>query len=592
MRGVKSAEEALAAVPGVSVLSPGGPGSQATVSIRGSTTNQVLVLVDGARVSDPSTGRVDFARLGLDAEDIESIEVLRGGAGAQYGADAVGGVIRITTKRSSGARDFAVSLENTGYLPSRSTSGSGISAVAVPPLALNLVDGQTISFRASLPAGFRVSAQAGHAFGLFPYADTNGERRLRTNADILSANTRTSWSGEAMGGTVSASMDVGARSSGVPGTSTMPTPEARQGDFDARFVSSYSTDRFLSDEIAFQSTLYGNFSSLDYKATATSASDLHQTVQTGSDLLWSALFGEKSQANFGLAARYDRLDSSLAKNASGLPPERVTLGAFAEPTFAFGAWAFSPALRYDWTSDFPSGISAGIGVTDSISSGTDLSLNAGTSYRAPSFDDLWWPLSGGASGNPALRAETAYSGDIGYRSRSEDTSFGLTAHARYAHDVILWREGSDGIWRPANFGDALYPGLEIEGSAKRGSWVLSGSYSWLHSFVLSGGMSIWDDRRVPQVAEHSLDASAAWEGESLSATFTAGYRGLRYLTTDNRAYAPASLALGASARWKLGGGFTLSLRGENLLDERGESIPGYPMPGFTLKTGIEYRRGE
>ena len=55
---------------------------QTTLSLRGSTSGQVLVIVDGVRISDPATGQCDLSRLGFDLADIESIEVIRGGASA------------------------------------------------------------------------------------------------------------------------------------------------------------------------------------------------------------------------------------------------------------------------------------------------------------------------------------------------------------------------------------------------------------------------------------------------------------------------------------------------------------------------------
>ena len=83
----------LAGQPSVTITQHGGPGSPASVSIRGSAPHEVLVLLDGVPLNDPTTGDVDLASLPL--EQIERVTILRGAAAARYGARAFAGVIAI-----------------------------------------------------------------------------------------------------------------------------------------------------------------------------------------------------------------------------------------------------------------------------------------------------------------------------------------------------------------------------------------------------------------------------------------------------------------------------------------------------------------
>ncbi|MEO7134821.1 MAG: TonB-dependent receptor plug domain-containing protein, partial [Vicinamibacterales bacterium] len=87
---------------GLSVHQSGGPGTQTSVFIRGANSNHTLVLLDGMRLSDPSTpnGAVDFAHLLTD--NLERIEVVRGPMSTLYGSDALGGVINMMTKAGKG----------------------------------------------------------------------------------------------------------------------------------------------------------------------------------------------------------------------------------------------------------------------------------------------------------------------------------------------------------------------------------------------------------------------------------------------------------------------------------------------------------
>ncbi|MBI4003932.1 MAG: TonB-dependent receptor [Candidatus Omnitrophica bacterium] len=94
--GAMFVSDALRHVPGVYVRRSGGIGRVTNAVIRGSGAAHVLVLVDGVQVNSPTTGAFDFAHLTTD--NVDRIEILRGGASALYGSDAVGGVIHIITK--------------------------------------------------------------------------------------------------------------------------------------------------------------------------------------------------------------------------------------------------------------------------------------------------------------------------------------------------------------------------------------------------------------------------------------------------------------------------------------------------------------
>ena len=96
---IRRVSEILQDIPGVRVTTTR-PGAFATVSIRGSDGDQVLVLLDGIRLGDPSAINTQFNFDHLTSLDIERIEVLRGNQSSLYGSDAIGGVINIITRRA------------------------------------------------------------------------------------------------------------------------------------------------------------------------------------------------------------------------------------------------------------------------------------------------------------------------------------------------------------------------------------------------------------------------------------------------------------------------------------------------------------
>ncbi len=95
--------DALRDAAGVTVARNGATGGVASARLRGASSGQTLVIIDGIVVNDPAAPQGGFNFANLDLVDIDRIEVLRGPQGILYGADAVGGVISISTAGAGGA---------------------------------------------------------------------------------------------------------------------------------------------------------------------------------------------------------------------------------------------------------------------------------------------------------------------------------------------------------------------------------------------------------------------------------------------------------------------------------------------------------
>jgi len=94
---VTTTDELLRYLPGIEVQSRNGFGAQSDISMRGSTYQQVIVVIDGMRMNTPLTAHFN-ANIPIAPSEIARVEVLRGPAAAIYGPDAVGGVINIVSK--------------------------------------------------------------------------------------------------------------------------------------------------------------------------------------------------------------------------------------------------------------------------------------------------------------------------------------------------------------------------------------------------------------------------------------------------------------------------------------------------------------
>ncbi len=115
--GFRTVDQALRHSQGLAVFSSGGPGTLTEVRIRGAKPDQTLVLIDGAIVNSATTGTYNFANLTTD--NIERIEILRGPQSMLWGADAMGGVINIRTKKGQGAPRATAFFEYGSFLSIR-----------------------------------------------------------------------------------------------------------------------------------------------------------------------------------------------------------------------------------------------------------------------------------------------------------------------------------------------------------------------------------------------------------------------------------------------------------------------------------------
>lgn len=590
--GAKNIADVLSLQSGITLRDYGSEGALKSVSVRGARSSGVLVLIDGTRLNDSRKGGMDLSLIPLHI--IERIEIVRGGTSALYGADAVGGIINIITKKST-EKPFSIRIENGSYIPRKAVkvSESGEEEV-VDPDPLDLLDTQKVTLgfshkadRAEIVAsGSLTKARNAFVWNDSEYID---EYRKRVNADMRGGDLYTGVSIPHATGRWDVTGFFAYDRKGVPGSLVMISDDATQDDLLARGQVGYKSDEFLSRFLTLDIRGFYTFSSLKYEDPDLlfPVDDLHKIHTVGLDASQQLLSFDAFSLVYGFNLLYDAVDSTQIGTE-----KRTSGGFFVEvPLSLSPRLSVIPVVRYDAYSDFPNNLNYKLSGVYNVSNSTSLKAAVSKSYRAPTLNDLYWPSGPWTSGNPNLKPETGYNAEIGITSMKEKLSVDLFAFVRYMRDEIHWSQGDDFIYRPSNIGETVYPGIEGSGSLNflKHLW-LNINYTFLYSFVLKGtdeDYDISDDRRVPYVPLHSLDCGLEYRGTGHLVSITAQVESKRYTDEKNGESLDAYSVLNAHYERSIREDLTLFLTIKNLLNTNYETAKNYIMPPLSIWTGIE-----
>ncbi len=597
-QGATNFADILSLKAGITINDYGPEGSLKSVSIRGSDSSGVLILVDGIRMNDSRQSGVDLSLIPIDM--IDRVEIIRGGTSALYGADAVGGVVNIITRKKA-ENSLRLSVENGSYIPRKAVKVSeGAVEEKADASLLDLVDTQKVVVGYSRDVG-KASVVASGSFtrakNEFVWNDDEytGDYRKRINADMMGTDLYASLLLPAFGGQFDITGMFGYSRRGVPGkidpTDFSLSTDARQKNILTNGSIHYSTDRFLSDFLTFDATAYHRFSVLGYEDPDDffPVDSMHKTHSAGIDAHQELLSFDIFTLIYGANLHLDFVDSTDIGTK-----ERVSGGLFLEvPLYALTRFTIIPSLRYDLYSDFPDTFDYKLDGIYSLSENASLKAGFAKSYRAPSLNDLYWPADPWTEGNPDLKPETGYSGEVGLSMRRKRLSCDVFTFTRYMQDEIEWTEGPDFIWRPYNIGETFYLGAEAAGSIEvlKGLWI-DLNYTLTYSFVLkgaSGTYSISDDKRVPYVPVHSLNGWIRYTPGKNSIGLSAQLESKRYTNETNTNSVDSTAVFNARYTRTLSEALLLKIAVDNIFNATYETVEGYIMPPLFIRAGIEAR---
>ena len=593
-RGQIHVVDILRTLPGVSVNNSGPSSNLSQVRVRGNEANQVLIIVDGVEVNNPLTGEFDFG--GLQAANIERVELLRGEQSALWGSDAIGGVINIITKTGETKEHFSASIEAGSF---STTQGDVSATIPVGTAALSLnwnvfdsdnidtsdTDGEKdASYNQGLSVGLNNVSFKGITFG------------AKASFNELDS----SFDAQANGVLVDTTADRSDRSiesyrvnAGFEalGFEHLITASSNREENESIFtVVDFSFVTFVEDFIIDPNTGNPLTSLLD---TLGERQNLNWAVKKSWDSHSVTLLAETEESSFEQLSRNENnVETSLENNLN-------SQSIAADYSYNAEALRFNASARQDFNNLFENAFTWKVGLgynLDNLGLG-NLRASVGTGVKNPTLIEVFGILSSNTfEGNPNLVPEKSFGFNVGYTHKfwNESISFSIDYFNSELKNEIFTEFNEFNITPSPDRAnnrelDSSREGVEVELIANiSDQFTFQGSATYLDAeFINSFPVETREAIRRP---EFIASATASWRPiDKLQLTANIDHNG-NQLDTNFGTFATDTLdsftLVGARASYNINDFLTISTRVENLFDEEYEQVIGFASPGRALYGGL------
>lgn len=546
-----SVEEVLRGVPGVSLSNNGGAGKATSVFLRGTNSDHVLVLVNGVKVGSPTLGTASIQDIPLG--QVERIEIVRGPRSSLYGSEALGGVIQIFTRKGGGATTPTFSLGAGSHRTS--TGSAGVSGGGERGwYNVNVSGLSSDGFNAC-----RGKPSPGGA-GCFTFEPDNDGYRNRSgalrggyrfdngaelDAHILSTQGKVRYDGTFVNESESAQQVIGGR--------VAFSPVALW-----RMAIAVGNSRDDSD----------NFLNAAFKSRFNTARD---TASFQNDIA----VGTAHLLSLGLDYQNDRVDSTTTYALT----ERRNTGIFSQYQGAYGAHDIQLAVRSDDNQQFGNHATGGLAWGYGLSRDLRLVASYGTAFKAPTFNELYFP----GFGSPSLRPEESQSHELGLRGKTSWGRWSLSAYETKVSDLI----GFDATFTPINIDMARIRGVEVATNTKVADWGLAASLTLLDPENRNGGTN--DGNVLPRRAQETfrLDLDRSFGKLRFGGTLFA--EGRRYDNLVNTVELKGYVTVDLRVAYVFAKHWILSGRVGNLFDKSYETAAFFNQDGRNIFVTLRYQ---
>lgn len=543
--------EVLDGLTSVNISNYGALGATKNLRMRGSSAAQVLVLIDGRPINNPRDGAVELSDIPL--ENVERLEVMHGPASSMYGAGAMAGTVNIITKK------LPKEKQKTKITSSFGTHRTYIEKLSHGARVGKL--GYIVTGEYKSSEGFRVNSEfnAKDANAKFEY-EFSDNNKLSLNSGFYKSRL------------------------GAPGTLSSPDSDDKQAAL-KNFIDLGWNFKF-NEETGISAKAYQNHDRLEFiENTAGSIfdtamkKDIHTTIARGIDLSLNKQIFD----NYTIVCGFNYV-TNLNDSTNSAKHKYTVRAAYLENKIDLtDKLGVNVSTRIDDYSNFGTELSPGISALYKVSEGFKFHALLSRSFRAPTFNDLYWPDEGWAVGNPNVKPEKGITAEIGIESKlNKYLLTGLTYYRNDFNDLINWAE-SAGVWTPTNVGSSIMDGIEFVNSIYLTDVLSAGlNYTYLRAV---------DDKTNKYLIyqpKYKVDFSLKYNNlDGLFIELKSQFTDKRYHDAANTIKVKRFCVFGLDISKKIREGCSGFISINNLFNLKYQVIRDYPLPGFDITTGVK-----
>jgi vitamin B12 transporter len=540
--------ELLRTAAGVNIVSYGGLGQTASVFLRGTNSDHVLVLIDGVKIGSATLGTAPLQDIPLN--QVERVEIVRGPRSSLYGSEAIGGVIQIFTRRGKHQPQANSSVgfgSHSTYQASAGASGQDKT--------------RWINFQADYLRSKGTNAcQSGVNAGCF------AEEPDRDGYHNTSLTFR-------LGETINQRLSAEIYALRQHGNTQYDSMGNNELDFTQQLYG-------LKTNVVANDNWLMNFNLSQQQDEQNNVGHeipdaFYNTKRTAFDWQNQWTLSPTQSVIFGYNYQKEQLDSSLAYTGT----QRDNHALFAEYQRQLGAFDVLLGVRRDDNQQFGKHLTGNAALGYTLSKATKLFLSYGTAFKAPSFNQLYYPGIGGfqAYGNPDLNPETSKSWELGLNSNYKQFNWGVNLYQTKVTDLI-------GGYPAQNINKARIKGAEFLLNINLDRWTLQSNISWLNPKNTDTDKLL--PRRAEQVANLAL--SRLFHFGSVTAELSA--QSQRYDDVANNTALGGYGVLNLRSEYRFTKNWLLRARIDNAFDKTYETVKYYAMPGRSFMLQVVFEK--
>lgn len=552
----ESLAQLLDRVAGISTTTTGTAANNTSLFVRGGNSDHVLVLIDGVRVGSATLGQKGFGD--IPVQMIERVEVIRGPRAALWGSDAIGGVIQIFT-RKLGAGQGVAGLEFGSESLWKVHGGFGFG---------NDQHQYTVAASASKSDGFDVlnpdsnnqTDEDGYdkkSFSLNGQSQINDMYRLGLSAQIDKGTTE---------------FDTGFGGDEIT--------------FDNHFVqlSNIFALEQATVELKLATSADKNHDNAD-KLFADSTVSRFETERDQVNLMGNMPVND----NLDLTAGIDWYKESVAGHTAYSETERTAKAAYLVGRGEFDRIKLEGSIRRDEIGETEAETTTQFAVGYQFSDNLLVSFSQGSAFKAPTFNDLYWPDNWGSVGNPDLKSELADNQELMLRYRSDAFSAEFSVYQTDYENLIEWQYNPDTQYStPTNVANAKIKGAEA---------TVTFTLGQLHNRVSLAHIDAKNEASGSQLIRRPILTGfyeLSYQGEGYDVHFELRHQGKR---NDTGGRLPGHSVVNLGAGFELTENIDIRAKINNLTDKQyvqaaawpNADTAAYPGAERTYSVAIDYR---